>query len=147
MSSIKQQLEDLIADNNYVGIHVATPALAEIESLRQQLAEAQAALVLKDDALTRVCGHIGLYNLFSCVGGDSFDPECAELNAQKCREIAKEALTIRPGTEALDKWFGDPVAIIGKHGHPKHISAIPSIEENRLYGPFEPLYAKPKGLK
>ena len=140
----------------------------EVESLRQQLAAAHAARVsaqasgirlldqlaaaiaackLKDEELEKIRGHIGLYNLFSCVGSDSYDPECADLNVGKCREIATKALAIRPGTEALEKWLGEPVAIIGKHGHPKHISAIPSIEENRLYGPFEPLYAKPKGLK
>ena len=139
----------------------------EVESLRQQLAAAHAARVSaqasgirlldqlaaaiaackqKDDALEKIRGHIGLYNLFSCVGSDSYDPECADLNVGKCREIATKALAIRPGTEALEKWLGEPVAIIGKHGHPKHISAIPSIEENRLYGPFEPLYAKPKGI-
>ena len=117
-----------------------------IESLRQQLAAALAACKLKDEELEKIRGHIGLYNLFSCVGSDSYDPECADLNVGKCREIATKALAIRPGTEALDKWLGEPVAIIGKHGHPKHISAIPSIEENRLYGPFEPLYAKPKGI-
>ena len=119
----------------------------EIESMRQQLAAAIAACKLKDEELEKIRGHIGLYNLFSCVGSDSYDPECADLNVGKCREIATKALAIRPGTEALEKWLGEPVAIIGKHGHPKHVSAIPSIEENRLYGPFEPLYAKPKGLK
>ena len=117
-----------------------------VDSLEQQLSAALAVCKLKDDALDKIRGHIGLYNLFSCVGSDSYDPECADLNVGKCREIAIEALAIRPGTEALDKWLGEPVAIIGKHGHPKHISAIPSIEENRLYGPFEPLYAKPKGI-
>jgi len=118
-----------------------------ITILECKTAQAVAACKLKDEELEKIRGHIGLYNLFSCVGSDSYDPECADLNVGKCREIATKALTIQPGTEALEKWLGEPVAIIGKHGHPKHISAIPSIEENRLYGPFEPLYAKPKGLK
>lgn len=44
------------------------------------------------DALEKVHGHGRLYNLFSCIGSDSYDPECADLNAQKCRELAEEAL-------------------------------------------------------
>ena len=79
----------------------------EIESMRQQLAAALAACKLKDEELEKIRGHIGLYNLFSCVGSDSYDPECADLNVGKCGEIATKALAIRPGTEALDKWIGE----------------------------------------
>ena len=77
---------------------------------------------------------------------DAFPMHVTEADNEEMLKLVK-ALAIQPGAEALEKWLGEPVAIIGKHGHPKHISAIPSIEENRLYGPFEPLYAKPKGLK
>lgn len=34
-------------------------------------------------------GHLNLYRLFSCEGGDSYDPECAELNLDKVMEILK----------------------------------------------------------
>jgi hypothetical protein len=112
---------------------------AQIESLRQQLAAAIAACELKDESLE--AAHNGLRWWM-----DAFPLHVTEADNEEMLKIVK-ALAIQPGTEALEKWLGEPVAIIGKHGHPKHISAIPSIEENRLYGPFEPLYAKPKGLK
>ena len=73
----------------------------EIESMRQQLDAALAAIKIKDEALGRIRGHLNLYNLFSCVGSDSYDPECADLNAGKCREIAIEALAIQPDDSAL----------------------------------------------
>ena len=34
-------------------------------------------------------GHLNLYRLFSFAGGDSYDPECAELNLDKVMEILK----------------------------------------------------------
>lgn len=34
-------------------------------------------------------GHMRLYRLFSCEGGDSYDPECAELNLDKAMEILR----------------------------------------------------------
>lgn len=114
--------------------------VAENESLRQQLAEAQttlahaaqikgmddqliaaslkrevdalAACKLKDEELEKIRGHIGLYNLFSCVGSDSYDPECADLNVGKCREIATKALTIQPDDSALKTWLGEPVGAV-----------------------------------
>jgi len=72
-----------------------------VDSLEQQLSAALAACKLKDDALEKIRGHIGLYNLFSCVGSDSYDPEYADLNVGKCREIAIEALAIQPDDAAL----------------------------------------------
>ena len=48
-------------------------------------------------ALKSAKGHLNLYYLFSCVGGDSYDPECAENNVDKAKEII---------TEALTKWEG-----------------------------------------
>ena len=78
--------------------------LDEIESLRQQLAAALAACKLKDEELEKIRGHIGLYNLFSCVGSDSYDPECADLNVGKCREIATKALAIQPDDSALEQF-------------------------------------------
>ena len=110
--------------------------LAKVE---QQLAAALAACKLKD--VTLEAAHNGLRWWM-----DAFPLHVTEADNEEMLKIVK-ALAIRPGTEALEKWLGEPVAIIGKHGHPKHISAMPSSGENRLYGPFEPLYAKPKGLK
>ena len=112
---------------------------ALIAGLKNDLAAAIAACELKDESLE--AAHNGLRWWM-----DAFPLHVTEADNEEMLKIVK-ALAIRPGTEALEKWLGEPVAIIGKHGHPKHISAMPSIEENRLYGPFEPLYAKPKGLK
>ena len=70
---------------------------------QQQLAAALAACKLKDEELEKIRGHIGLYNLFSCVGSDSYDPECANLNVGKCREIATEALSTTPD-QALEQF-------------------------------------------
>ena len=82
----------------------------EIESLHQQLSAALAACKLKDEELEKIRGHIGLYNLFSCVGSDSYDPECADLNVGKCREIATKALTIQPDDSALKAWVSKRIA-------------------------------------
>jgi hypothetical protein len=78
------------------------------ESMRQQLASALAACKLKDEELDKIIGHIGLYNLFSCVGSDSYDPECADLNVGKCGEIATKALAIQPDDSAIKAWLGEP---------------------------------------
>lgn len=34
----------------------------------------------------------------------------------------------------------EPVAMIGGHGHPRHISYLQSATESKLYGPMKPLY-------
>ena len=44
-------------------------------------------------------GHLNLYGLFSCVEGDSYDPECADKNVRKANSILRAELTteiIRP---------------------------------------------------
>ena len=123
-----------------------------IAEQNQQLAAAHAACKVKDAALKELRRAIGdhyapndCYATGPVTGNDYRDlVECPACSASAHYD---EALAIQPDDSALKAWLGEPVAIIGKHGHPKHISAIPSIEENRLYGPFEPLYAKPKGLK
>lgn len=104
--SLQQQLascQAALADTEALDIGTGE-RLAKAE---QQLSAALAACKQKDRALEKIRGHIGLYNLFSCVGSDSYDPECADLNVGKCGEIATKALAIRPGTEALDKWIGE----------------------------------------
>ena len=88
----------------------------EVEELKQQLAAALATCKLKDEALERIRGHLNLYNLFSCVGSDSYDPDCADLNALKCPEIAMDALAIKPDDSALKAWLGEPVAYIDDAG-------------------------------
>jgi len=111
--------------------------MSEIESLRQQLAAALAAGKLKDEELEKIRGHIGLYNLFSCVGSDSYDPECADLNVGKCREIATKALTIQPDDSAIKTWLGEPIT---KVIHYDEVGMPHTIYLNK------PLYS-PKGLK
>ena len=155
----------------------------EVESLRQQLAAAHAARVSaqasgirlldqlaaaiaackqKDDALEKIRGHIGLYNLFSCVGSDSYDPECADLNVGKCREIAIEALAIQPDDSALKTWIGEPAGYKRLWALNGEVPAKERRENGRLAWPYKfkllpvtegkclpddvPLYS-PKGLK
>lgn len=46
------------------------------------------------DMIKQIIGHLNLYHLFSCVSGDSYDPECADLNIDKVRAIAHKALAL-----------------------------------------------------
>ena len=39
-----------------------------------------------------------------------------------------------------------PVAWLGGDGHPRHISAVQTITERRIYGPRQPLYAAPQAV-
>jgi hypothetical protein len=39
-----------------------------------------------------------------------------------------------------------PVAWLGGDGHPHHISAVQTITERRIYGPWQPLYAAPQAV-
>lgn len=57
-------------------------ARREIERLREELA----AL---NEKINAARGHMNLYRLFSCEGGDSYDPECAEKNLDKVMEVLK----------------------------------------------------------
>ena len=92
----------------------------EIEQLRQRVAELEKerdglisknqnlfnALMLstqkKGDlyaSIKSASGHLNLYGLFSCVEGDSYDPECADKNVRKANSILRAELTtesIRP---------------------------------------------------
>ena len=92
----------------------------EIEQLRQRVQELEKerdglisknqnlfnALMLstqkKDNmyaSIKAASGHLNLYGLFSCVEGDSYDPECADKNVRKANSILRAELTteiIRP---------------------------------------------------
>ena len=115
MSSIKQQLEDLIADNNYVGIHVATPALAEIESLRQQLAEAQADrdAIKKEWEKAYEIGMLAKQQLAAVIAACKLKDEALqkcegmldELHYPITHDAIIEALASQPDDSALkDEW-------------------------------------------
>lgn len=58
--------------------------LADLAAQNQQLRE----------ALKLIRGHINLFHLFSCEGGDSYDPECADRNIDKVLSLAKDALAL-----------------------------------------------------
>jgi len=53
-----------------------------------------------NEQIKRARGHMNLYRLFSCEGGDSYDPECAEKNLDKGAEILSETCT--NDTSAVD---------------------------------------------
>lgn len=40
----------------------------------------------------------------------------------------------------MNKFNFEPVAMIGGHGHPRHLSYLQSATEARLYGAMKPLY-------
>jgi hypothetical protein len=58
-------------------LETKTQFMRELNVVEQQLA------TLKQSAL----GHMRLYRLFTCEGGDCYDPECAEKNLDKVMEI------------------------------------------------------------
>ena len=65
----------------------------DVEQLRAQILALQAAIAAKDAAIKSASGHLNLYVLFSCVGGDSYDPECADKNVRKANSILIAELT------------------------------------------------------
>ena len=105
----------LMANVKPIGPHkVLTDAIAELEQLRQRVAELEKerdglisknqnlfnALMLstqKKDSMymtiKAASGHLNLYGLFSCIEGDSYDPECADKNVRKANSILKAELT------------------------------------------------------
>ena len=111
----------LMANVKPIGPHkVLTDAIAELETLRQRVAELEKerdglisknqnlfnALMLSTKkknnmyaSIKAASGHLNLYGLFSCVEGDSYDPECADKNVRKANSILRTELTteiIRP---------------------------------------------------
>jgi len=75
--------------------------VAEIESLRQQLAECQAALALKDTAIKGV-----LDDAEEC---EDYDGWTANLVSLEAIHLLDDALSVQPGTEALKAWLGEPL--------------------------------------
>ena len=162
MSSIKQQLEDLIADNNYVGIHVATPALAEIESLRQQLAEAQADrdAIKKEWEKAYEIGMLAKQQLAAAIAACKLKHSALETlwigtNREEWDGVAiksfEDAVAIQPDDSALKDWIGEPVAYadpldIAKDGNWDTFIVKHASECNDTLRFKAPLYS-PKGLK
>ena len=100
---------------------------AEIKSLQQQLAECQAALAVKDEAIEFLA--------------DGMNPE-----SMGYRD-AQKALALQPGTDAMDKLWGEPVFIQSDHLQKARVAPfLCRVEPIMREGGFEPLYAKPKGL-
>ena len=101
----------LMANVKPIGPHkVLTDAIAELETLRQRVAELEKerdglisknqnlfnALMLSTKkknnmyaSIKAASGHLNLYGLFSCVEGDSYDPECADKNVRKANSILR----------------------------------------------------------
>lgn len=84
----EQYLSLLKRENQNLG-NLVRQLQGEKENLLQALT---ASTNLSDSlyaAIKSAVGHLNLYNLFTCEGGDSYDPECADLNVQKARDILK----------------------------------------------------------
>ena len=101
---------------------------AEIKSLQQQLAEAQAALVQTRDSLEAACNGLRWWM-------NAFPLHVTEADNEEMLKIVK-ALAIQPDNSALKAWLGKPVAYIDGH-HNLQMGKV------RIAGP---LYS-PKGLK
>lgn len=160
--TLEQQLAEALEQNLVLSKqtdHTILDLSNYVDSLEQQLSAALAACKLKDEKLEKIRGHIGLYNLFSCVGSDSYDPECADLNVGKCIEIAIEALTIQPDDSALKAWLGDPAGWVWERrynngGYSREVfqfesEALEMAEDGKnlpRQDTVTPLYS-PKGLK
>lgn len=106
--------------------------LDEIESLRQQLAEALAACKLKDEALRFIYDN----------SKDSFTSG----------KVLREALAIQPDDSALKAWIGEPVAWLHENRPEADVitDAVKNVWTGVVVGKDSvysiPLYA-PKGLK
>jgi len=103
----------------------------EVESLRQQLAEAQAACSMKDELITDACTALAFYG-------------------EQPPEELFLAMTIKPGDSALKAWLGEPVAWMQISVEEGIDTQFPRKEKpakyNKDWWEFEPLYS-PKGLK
>ena len=84
-------------ENPYDQIQALRQRVAEIEQKNQNLFNALMASTQQKDNLYKsiksAVGHLNLYGLFSCVEGDSYDPECADKNVRKALSILKSELT------------------------------------------------------
>ena len=110
--------------------------VAEIESLRQQLAAALAACKLKDAAIKDLL-EFATYST------------CGKAHAV---EAAKESLTIQPDDSALKAWIGEPVAWLHENRPEADVitDAVKNVWTGVVVGKDSvysiPLYS-PKGMK
>ena len=99
--------ENTLRDNYRKAKKAADEFRRELQQLRQRVAELteknqnlfnalMASTQQKDNlykSIKGAIGHLNLYGLFSCVEGDSYDPECADKNVRKALSILKSELT------------------------------------------------------
>ena len=113
---------------------------ARLEDLRQQLAECQAALALKDEALMRLAEHDSRCEVFDLDDNDRHKQCSCGLDA---------ALSAKPGTEALEKWLGEPVGVFADVNSmtPENGTRWEHMVDESYDGvDYVYLYAKPKGI-
>lgn len=103
MSKISQELNEVMAkrvvtDEQYLALLKRENGnlgnmVRQLQEEKQNLLDALNKSTLINDGLVQQVksarGHMRLYRLFSCESGDSYDPECAELNLDKVMEILK----------------------------------------------------------
>jgi hypothetical protein len=94
---IKEQIH-VGSDEQYISLLKSQNAelgslVRKLQAERQNLLAALTASTTYSDELNAKLkaarGHMNLYRLFSCEGGDCYDPECAEKNLDKVLEILK----------------------------------------------------------
>lgn len=79
-------------------------------------------------------------------GADTFG---ADYTADQLRDYARAAIAAHVPEAAFGNIAAvpaQPVAWLGGDGHPHHISAVQTITERRIYGPWQPLYAAPQAV-
>ena len=81
------------SDNYVDGLELRIKDLtAKNQNLFNALMNSTAYSDSLNEQIKRARGHMNLYRLFSCEGGDSYDPECAEKNLDKVMEILSESI-------------------------------------------------------
>ena len=103
MSKISQELNAVMAkrvvtDEQYLALLKREnknlgDMVRQLQEEKQNLLDALNQSTLINDGLVQQVrsarGHLNLYALFSSEGSDSYDPECADLNIDKARDVLK----------------------------------------------------------
>jgi len=137
-SRINPQYADCIGTESYERKWLCD----RIEELERQLAEIKQVIDLSNDMRLRLLNE-ALKNLIAKDAQIALLREALEdalYSGNPYSEKTKKALAATADLSGLVLCEGEPVGIIGSHGHPKHISYIPCITENKLYGPWKPIF-------
>ena len=97
LAACEKERDELFEAMQHPSYEVENDLRAKNQNLFNALMNSTAYSDSLNEQIKRARGHMNLYRLFSCEGGDSYDPECAEKNLDKVMEILSE--TYRKGGE------------------------------------------------